>query len=194
MILGGRGVKRNTRCQQRYLLDADEVRQLLNADGASAEPLDADGSVLERSGIGGPLELAVGIGLNDGQVVEEVDDGLLLASALGVVLGKGVADQELAAVIGVSDSLENGGEVDLGGTAPVPPPAVSLVGKEKGSFGDGKTGNGGGANGHAGGREAGGDSGGSGSGSQGDGGEHEGGGGGGRQSEDSQKGLHGVQG
>jgi len=194
MILGGRGVKRNTRCQQRYLLDADEVRQLLNADGASAEPLDADGSVLERSGIGGPLELAVGIGLNDGQVVEEVDDGLLLASALGVVLGEGVADQELAAVIGVSDSLENGGEVDLGGAAPVPPPAVSLVGKEKGSFGDGKTGNGGGANGHAGGREAGGDSGGSGSGSQGDGGEHEGGGGGGRQSEDSQKGLHGVQG
>merc|ERR1712012_1481076 len=71
--------------------------------------------VLEGSGISGPLESTEGIGLDNGQVVKKVEDGPLLSSALAVGLGKGVTDQELAAIVIVGNGLEEGGKVDVSG-------------------------------------------------------------------------------
>ena len=80
-------------------MDVDEVGKVIDTDGASGEPLDTDARVLEGSSISCPLELSVGVGLDDGQVVEEVDDGLLLSGALALLGGEGVADQQLAIAV-----------------------------------------------------------------------------------------------
>ena len=95
--------------------DLDHVCQSLDRDGASGESLGTDLGVLEGSGISGPLESTEGIGLDNGQVVKKVEDGPLLSSALAVGLGKGVTDQELAAIVIVGNGLEEGGKVDVSG-------------------------------------------------------------------------------
>jgi hypothetical protein len=178
--------------RKRKLLDIDEVRQGLDTDGASREPLDTDARVTEGAGVSGPLEPAVGVGLDDGQVVEEVDDGLLLSGALALLGGEGVADQQLAAVVRVSDALEHGSKVNLLSAA-LASPLVSLVGQEKSCFGNGQAGDGSGADGDLGGGQAGDDGGGAGPRGQSQGGEHEGGGGASHASEQGcQKGLHGA--
>ena len=79
-------------------------------------PLVADDGVLEGTGVGGPLELAIGVGLDVGEVVEKSNDGPLLLSQLLGVLGEGVAGHQLSALVLVLsvDALEHLGEVNGG--------------------------------------------------------------------------------
>ena len=87
-------------------------------------PLVADDGVLEGTGVGGPLELAIGVGLDVGEVVEKSNDGPLLLSQLLGVLGEGVAGHQLSALVLVLsvDALEHLGEVN-GGSDRTPAPA-----------------------------------------------------------------------
>ena len=87
-------------------------------------PLVADDGVLEGTGVGGPLELAIGVGLDVGEVVEKSNDSPLLLSQLLGVLGEGVAGHQLSALVLVLsvDALEHLGEVN-GGSDRTPAPA-----------------------------------------------------------------------
>jgi len=95
-------------------LDTDQVRQILHFDGALVVSLVADGWVLEGSGIGSPLELAIRGVLDGGKVIKKVGNSLLLARPLGLVLGDRVTDKKLATVgnILLVDSVKHGREIN----------------------------------------------------------------------------------
>lgn len=101
-------------------MDVDEVGQDVSLHFATAVSLLANSGVAEGSCISSPLVFAIGIWLNDRQVVKQTNNCLLLSSTLVLRLSKGLTDKKLATVVKVLliNAFEHHTEVKLGCLTP----------------------------------------------------------------------------